>query len=63
MENLLPQNVGSIINYFINYHDDLDETMTMWTMTNLIMMRFVRSERLVSDDGLDEDCEVYHADE
>ena len=29
----------------------------------LIMMRFVRLERLMSDDELDEDCEVCHADE
>ena len=29
----------------------------------LIMMRFVRSERLMSDDELDEDCEVCQADE
>ena len=29
----------------------------------LIMMRFVSSERLMSDDELDEDCEVCQADE
>ena len=29
----------------------------------LIMMRFVRSERLMSDEELDEDCEVCQADE
>ena len=29
----------------------------------LIMMRFVRLERLVSDEELDEDCEVCQADE
>ena len=29
----------------------------------LIMMRFVRSEKLMSDDELDKDCEVHQADE
>ena len=29
----------------------------------LIMMRFVKSERLTSDEELDEDCEVCQADE
>ena len=29
----------------------------------LIMMRFVRSEKLTSDDELDEDCEVCQDDD
>ena len=29
----------------------------------LIIMRFVRSERLMSNDELDEDCDVCQADE
>ena len=32
-------------------------------LVRLIMMRFVRSKRLMSDDELDKDCEVHQADE